>query len=198
MFRLIVCLLGLVVANCATARPVTKDTQMGAMEAGDYTALIEGCGNQLVPGYTYCRKLEGSVADENLYFVVPITRCARTDFCASFKVYLPSGEPAYGASIPKGESRAEVPWKTILGRDTFQVGDRGFWLYTYEIHYTGTDFKDYVIYSEGEIRMRVVKQGYTALQNIEDDPNFTLFLHNKKTGVDVKMTSTARTYVSKQ
>lgn len=190
-------------AKCAT---VPVDRAMAAIEAGDYTALIEGCGNQLVPGYTYCRVFEGDDASGNLVFVAPKTECLDPNGCASFKVYHPVNGLVYGGTIPKGQTRSEVPWRALLGRVTFELSDIGFWPFTYEIKWLDGEGKEQVAYSQGEIRVRVIHKKtcnelggcayYEPLQNSPSDPAFAWEWKEGK--VEVKMTTGARAYVSRE
>lgn len=195
----------LVIGASRCSHGVRLDQAMASVEGEDYTALIEGCGNQLVPGYTYCRKTEGQQAAESLVFVAPPVKClekdpetgADTGPCVTFKVYFPDGsKPAYGGSIPRGQTRASVPWNTILGKNSFELGDRGFWPYTYAIRYIGQDARERTAVSQGEIRMRVMKKDYVPLDNVSEDANFVWKWQDN--GVPVRMTTGARTFVGKR
>lgn len=177
------------------AKGVKVDTSMAAILANDYTALIQGCGNPLVNGYTYCRKTEGSAANESLIFVAPPSQCT-TDSCVSFKIFNQDGELVYGASIPKGQTKSTIAWKDLLKRDTFEKNDRGFWQYTYDIKYLDPNGKEYLSRSIGEIRMRVLPKDYVPLDQVKDDPNFVWVW--VQDGTQVKMTTGARTYVEKK
>lgn len=180
---------------CAGKYPL-KDSGMSAVEGKDFTALIEGCGNQMIAGYTYCRKTEGEAATDALYFFGPITNCKR-DFCVEFKIYGPDGEVVYGNSLPKKSNRAKVSWKDLLKRETFEVGDRGFWLYRYRVFWLDENKNENVSISEGEIRLRVIAKGYTPLNAVISDSNFT-WVYRTKNNELIKMTTGMRTYVSKK
>lgn len=180
----------------AVYRPyVRKDKLMPAILANDYTALIEGCGHQVISGYTYCRKTEGAVADEDLVFVGPITNCNRTS-CVEFKVYGPDGSIVFGSSIPKKQTRKAIPWNALLKRDTFEIQDRGFWIYTYNVFWLDSDGNENMSVSEGEIRLRILKDNYTSLADVESDSNFA-WQWKDKSGAIIKITTGMRTYVSK-
>ena len=187
----------LALSACAQAKTVNKDVGMSAIAAGDFTALIEGCGHGMIPGYTYCRKTEGDAANDKLYFIGPVTNCKK-DFCVEFKIYGPDGEVVYGNSIPKKKSRAEVPWNKLLKRDTFEINDRGFWLYTYRVYWNDENGNENVSVSEGEIRMRVIRKEYVDLHEVISDRNFVpqweIYTRNNET---IKITSGMRTSVSK-
>ena len=172
------------------------DTQMSAIEGGDYTALVEGCGNQLVPGYTYCRKYEGTSSDEEIFFVGPITNCKR-EFCVEFKIYQPDGSAPIGDSIPKKENRKSVKWSRILRRDTFENGDTGFWPFNYKVYWIDKNGRENFSISQGEIRLRVLKKEYIPLNEVVNDFNFTwnILTRNNET---IKMTTGMRAYVSRR
>jgi hypothetical protein len=174
---------------------ITVDNAMSAVEGGDYTALIEGCGNQLVPGYTYCRMTEGDATKKRLWLVGPITNCER-EACVFFRFYDNKGEIAYAGSIPKKSTRTSVFWSDLVKRDTFQVGDRGFWPFIYEVYWVDADGNEHKAMAEGEIRLRVLKEGYIPLHESADDPNFTWTLNHD--GTMVRMTTKMRTYVSRK
>jgi hypothetical protein len=169
---------------------------MAAAEAGDYTALIEGCGNQLVQGYTYCRVREGDPTSGKIKIVVPPTQCKRPDACAFYKIYFPDGSPSIGGAIPKGETSAEIMWSDIAKKPIFSVGDRGFWPFTTEIYWLDPDGNERMTFAEGEMRMRVYRKEYEPLNQVQMDSNFVWMWEEK--GVFVKSTTGARSYVSKK
>ena len=53
---------------------------------GDSTAIVEGCGNRPIVGFTYCRQMEGEAADKAIIFVAPPSKC-KADHCAFLKVW---------------------------------------------------------------------------------------------------------------
>lgn len=180
-------------SRCAVG--VKPDSVTAALVSGDYTALIEGCGNQLVPGYTYCRFSEGEIAQGFVTFVAPPVICLgkKEEPCVTFKVYFPTGEPTYGGEIPRGKTRANVEWETLLHKKTFEKGDRGFWPFTYRIRWVDPEGKEQLTMSQGEIRLRVYSKEYIPLQNVSEDENYVWkWVEN---GLPVHMTTGARTYV---
>ena len=183
----------LTAAQCRVG--LVPDPAMAAVEAGDKTALIEGCGNQLVSGYTYCRITEGDATGQSLTFVAPPTICER-DACVFFKVFFPTGEPSYEDSVTRGETRKEIPWSMLLKRETFEKSDRGFWPFVYTIYWLDKEGNEQITISEGEIRLRVLDAGYQALHESKKNPNFVWKW--KHDGVDVGMTTGARTHVGRK
>lgn len=176
------------------SKPPVLDKQMSAIAGGDFTAIIEGCGNQLIPGFTYCRITEGSSTDQNLYFVGPILDCNRPN-CIDFKIFGTRGEVAFGGSIPKGHQRVAVPWTKLVNRKTFELADRGLWLFTYTLYWQNENDLEEVAISEGEIRLRVVAANYIPLNNVGADANF-VWKWITRNGEVVRMTTGMRTYVS--
>jgi len=150
---------------------VEEDPSLSPILANDTTLVIEGCGNQPVIGYTYCRKSDGSSALDTLVLHIPPVKCQKND-CVYVKILMPDGSPAVGLSAKEGQSRLEVSWKTLLGRDVFKAGDRGFWIVLVEIHYIDRRGLLKKTLVEGEIRLRVYPNNYLPLNNIKDDPNF--------------------------
>jgi hypothetical protein len=181
------------VNNCAKYR-VRADAQASAIESNDETGLIEGCGQQLQSGLLYCRKQEGDVAKDAIYFVAPPARCLGDGPCVSFKIYFPDATPTYGDSIPQGHTRsAPVLWSTLLKKQTFGLADRGLWPFTYTMRWIDQDGKEQTSYTTGEIVLRVFKKGYTPLISVSGDQNFAWsWIEN---GVPVKATSGLRIFV---
>lgn len=166
---------------------------MAAVEANDTTAIIEGCGNQPIAGYTYCRRRDGSPTESVVSFIVPPVDCG-LDSCVNIKVYRPDSEIALGLNIPKGQTRLDVPWKMIVGRNQFTLGDRGFWPVIYQITYLDEKGRDKLLVVEGEIRLRVYSKDYLPLHESLDDPAFKWEFIESST--KIKMTTSGRTYVA--
>ncbi len=167
--------------------------RQSAVDAGDVTALIEGCGVPLTTGFLVCRKTEGEIAGDSLSFVGPPVTCSGREACITFKIFFLDGTPSLGGAIPRGKTRVEVPWKSILKRDTFESRDRGLWGFSYTIRYTLSDGIERTTYSQGEIYLRVIKKGYTPLNTVEQDRDFTW--EWKEGAKEIKATSGMRTYV---
>jgi hypothetical protein len=178
------------------ARGIRPDQAIAAIAAGDYTALIEGCGNQLVSGYTYCRKVDGVSTDELLYFVAPATECLSKTSCVSFKVFNPDGSVAFGGEVPRGTTRVAIKWSDLTKKPVFTNQDRGFWQFIYDIKWLDLDGNERMTRSLGEIRLRVLPKTYLPLNEVSSDPNFVW--QWSENGVVVKMTTGARTYVGKK
>jgi hypothetical protein len=153
---------------------IKSDKEISALTAGDATALVEGCGNQIISGYTYCRVREGEVANASLTFIAPPVECVTQDpnSCVHLEIYFPNGNSNYAADIPKGQTRISIPWKTLVKRDTFEKSDRGFWPFRYTIKWMDKDDREQSTVMEGEIRMRVVSKAYISLHEMPKDPNF--------------------------
>lgn len=167
---------------------------MPSIEAQNPTAVIEGCGNQPISGYAYCRKREGSPTTQNIVFIVPPVDCNSPESCVSIKLFRNNSDLVIGLNIPKGQTRAEVSWKSIVGRDHFALGDRGFWPFLYQIKYKDNKGLDRSLVTEGEIRLRVYAKDYLPLHESLDDPAFYWeFIEN---GTKIKITTSGRTYVA--
>lgn len=167
---LLFCLLfALTAAQCS--RGIKPDLAMAAVEGGDYTVLIEGCGNQVISGFTYCRMTEGDASSQVLTLIIPPAVCAQ-EACVFFKVFYPDSNISYGGSIPRGQTRVSIPWKDLIKKEKFEVGDRGIWGVRVEAHWVDTDGRERISVADGEIRMRVLRKEYQSLLNVKDDPNF--------------------------
>lgn len=192
--------------GATSCNSVPVDTGISPFEAKDVTALIqgdgkaphvEGCDKTLQSGYTHCRVREGAVADSAIYLVAPVTSCTKDDgICRFFDIYNQKGEIVKGGHFAKDETRVEIKWKDLLGRDTFEKADRGFWIYVYEWYWLNPDGQEMKTVVDGEIRMRVYSKDYKPLRDVSSNPNFVYdWVEN---GVEVKSTSSGRTYVGAQ
>lgn len=157
-------------SNCGVKR-LKPDTGVSAVVAGDSTALVEGCGNQPVAGFTYCRKQEGDATGEKLWFHAPPAECPGDDPCVSLKIYR-QGEEPLGFVFPQGTVKLGVEWKRLTGKNTFDRLDRGFWPYDYTIRWLGEDKREHVTFVDGEVRLVVFTADYVPLHEARDDPNF--------------------------
>lgn len=190
---------------------VKPDALASAISANDYTAIVEGCGNQPIPGYTYCRVHEGEATSGVVTFMAPATVCLDKDpvtgspwtSCASVTLYDPNGNNPIEWKIPRGQTSMLKTWKEITGQDTFQKGDRGYWVFTVNWHWIDPTGRDQQTQVEGEIRMRVIATqvcpagsaclSYLPLNDAPDDPNFAWTW--TQDNVILKVTTGGRTYV---
>ena len=164
-----------------------------AIEAHDVTGLIEGCGVPITTGFFVCRKTEGDLAGDFLTFVAPPVHCEGKEPCVTFKIFFLDGSPALGSSIPKGKTRVEIPWSQILKRDHFELSDRGFWGFSYEIRYVLNDGIERTTYAQGDIYLRVLKKGYIPLHLTNEDSHF--LWEWKEGNQTLKSTTGMRTFV---
>jgi hypothetical protein len=186
------------VEACAP-KQVREDTVTPALLAGDATAVIEGCGNQPIVGYTYCRIVEGSADNQFLSVIGPPALCNQ-DSCVFLKFYDNQGKLSWGGSIPKGQTRVSISWATLLGclpgaSCSFNLGQRGFWSFTQEVHWVDTASQDRVSVSTGDITLRIVQRGYSPLNTVENDSNFVWSW--KDQGFIYQMTTGLRAYVGR-
>lgn len=160
-------LLGLVLVGC---KSIPIDPSVHAQEANDATVIIEGCGFQPVAGYTYCTPHEGdhTARDFLVLHSPPIEDCGDNDSCVSYMIMFPNGHPAIQLAVPKGETRTMVKWSDLTGKDTFDRNDRGLWAVFQIVLWEDGDGAIRNILSEGEIRLRVIREGYNPLRHAKD------------------------------
>jgi len=189
--------LGLGAARCAHPVKVQDGSAM-ASESNDATVIIEGCGNQAVVGYTYCRVPAGSNAETKVVtLIAPPSDCDDKTSCVSFKVYFPDGsQPAYGIEVPKGQTRVTVAWSKLLNRTTFETADRGFWPVIMTVKWTAPDRQPKQTLVEGELRLRVTNVGYEALNSVEQNENYAWAWNDKQ--MNYRMTTAGRAYAGKR
>ena len=196
VFSLVVLTLAVFLGGASSCvHKIRPDAAMAAIEGGDYTVILEGCGNQPVVGYTYCKVTEGDASGLGLTIHVPPVACKEAQ-CVFWKVYFPDGSPDLGGAVPRGQTQATLSWKDLIHRDKFWAGDRGFWPISLEVHWIDTDGRDRTSWAEGEIRLRVLKMGYQSLENVRDDPNFVWAWTSG--GIQMKATSGMRAYVGRK
>lgn len=192
--KLIICIFIFCFPLIACAKVPVRDAELSALQGGDVTVLLEGCGSPLIVGYTYCRKYSGDASNESLAIVGPITNCKR-DSCVEFKIFGPDGSLAYGDMIPKNRNRKLIPWSSLLKRGTFEELDRGFWFVVMRVYWNDADGRENISVGEGEIRLRVINKKYLPLHEVEADPNFA-WAFRTLSGETVRITTGLRSYVS--
>lgn len=193
LFILVVVSLCMGATNCAKFR-VRADAEAASLAISDESGLIQGCGQQLVSGLTYCKKEEGEIAGDAITFVAPPAHCLGDGPCASFKIYFPDNTPTYGDTIPQGQTSKAVTWSQLLGgRTAFAQTDRGLWPFHYWLKWIDQDGREETSEASGEIVLRVYAKGHVPLDHIETDPNFVW--EWIQDGAPVKMTSSMRVWI---
>lgn len=163
----VLALLCLGASSCSTAK-LMPDSAIAAMDGGDATVIIEGCGSQPVVGYTYCRVGEGDTSLQSVRLHVPPAQCGQAP-CVTWKVFFPNGEPTLGGSVPQGQTSVEISWRDLVKKERFSIGDRGFWPILLEVHWVDRDGRERTSFAEGELRLRVMRQGYLPLHEVRED-----------------------------
>lgn len=180
---------------CAMARrvaidPVTTSTVID----GDATSIIEGCGNQPFVGGTFCRQVEGDAADKSLWLIGPPAKCNDAQ-CVFFKVFDTQGNLVFGGALDHGKTRLEVPWKDLLKRDKFEMGDRGFWVVRTTVFWIDDQGHQHQSDSTADIVLRVYRASYLPLNQVAEDPSFVwTWIDGEQ---EYKMTSSLRAYTGK-
>lgn len=190
--------------GCVWKGAVKADAMAAPFRSNDYTAIISGCGNPPIVGYTYCRKAVGDSTLEKLKFHFPPVKCFPADpitkeprsSCISGKIFFPDGSPALGFSVPFGQTEYEIEWANLVKDSEFKKDYRGFWGYSYEILWVDPNNFEQKSFLQGEIRLRVYStqvddRFYLPLHNVKDDPNF-VWTWTDKEGRTFKMTTSGR------
>lgn len=186
-------LAGLILLGVSCTPNIRIDQSMAASLANDKTGLIQACGNQVIAGFTYCRKKEGDVAADAVHFIAPALECDDERACVDVKLFFEDGRPPLGKAIPKGQTRVSVPWKEILGKQRFDKTDRGIYAYVYHARWKDPDGRERETIVDGELILRVYDKDYTPLHNSASDVNFAKeWVEN---GQMIKVTTKGRTYV---
>ena len=87
----------LTASQCSGLKP---DTGMSALAAGDKTALMDGCGQQLQDGNMVCRKSKGPVGEDQIFVTAPPTNCKKPP-CVAYKIFFPDGSPSIGGDLQR-------------------------------------------------------------------------------------------------
>lgn len=170
--------------------PVTSSTVLD----GDATAIVEGCEQQPIVGFTYCRFQEGESAYKFLWFIGPPSKCDR-EACVYIKVWNGEGNLVWGGSIPKDKTRVSVSWKTLLSAPTFDSGKRGFWTFNEQVYWKDPDGRERVSTAQGDIVVRVYRSGYLPLDKVANDPSYVWKWYDN--GFFYQMTSGLRAFVKR-
>ena len=133
---------------------IPLDNIIPSIIAEDPTAVIEGCGHQPISGYTFCRKTEGQKSTDVLIFITPPIICAKKP-CIFIKVYSPQSDMVLSFNVLEGQTRSEVSWKQLIGKEHFSLQDRGFWSFIYHMTFTDSEGFERTLSMEGEIRLRI-------------------------------------------
>ena len=176
--------------SCQSIR-LDPERAMAAMDGGDSSVIIEGCGSQPVSGYTYCRVTEGDNTNQKILLHLPSSKCLNEP-CVTYKVFFPSSEPSIGGSLENGKTVVEIKWSDLTKKSEFTTFDRGFWPVLIEVKWIDKDGFERTSFAEGEIRLRVLKKQYTSLHTIKDDNNFVWVWSNG--GREFKYTTGLRSY----
>ena len=172
----------------ACAVPSVIDSSMNAAEAGDATALVQGCGSRPIVGYVYCRKRAGDVTSiDKLRFFGPKG--------ALVEIFYPDGEPTLSLRIPDNQNSVVVFFKDLTKKDRFDTFDRGFWPFLITTTWkTENDVKRKTV-QQGEIRLRVYNPRYTPLHESGDSDVWGWAW--KHGGRVFKLSTAGRAYVGK-
>lgn len=180
---------------CVSHRVSLDPVTQSSINDGDATGIVEGCGNQPIVGFNYCRVSEGDASDQSITFIGPPAVCNQKDSCVFVKIWNNQGQLAAGVSIPKGSTRVQIPWKTLLAAPTFEVNSRGLWSWNTQVFYLGPDGKERSSTSQGDIVLRVYKKGYVDLHASETDPAYVWSWVMGE--FQYKMTASLRAFIKK-
>lgn len=169
-----------------------RDTQ----QAGDATVIIEGCGNQPNVGWTYCRFKQGAIANGQISLKVPPAVCRPENSpCVSWLIIRPDGTE-FGGDVPRGQVTANIPLATLVNSQTIDIGARGPFAVLLTVKWVDTDGRDRESRAVGEIYMRVLRDGYTGLQ---ETPSSRQYVWAWSEGAKFyRMTTALRAYVGVQ
>jgi hypothetical protein len=170
--------------------PKAVDLQMSAEEAGDLTAVMEGCSQGVQDGYLFCRVYQMTDPVGSITIHLPKVDCDR-DSCFDFLFLDKDGNDAFQVGVPKGQKSFSVSIAQILGSTepylssqtgTYRVLVRGLW--------KDKDGYQHMMRTEGVFSLLVLPTGYTRLAC--DDPD-TGWAHSVRPGCEVEYSTAFRT-----
>ena len=157
--RVLLVLLALSV-SCST---VVIDESAHAAESNDTSVIIEGCGNQPISGFTYCRRSVGQINDTDVVYVhIPESNCER-ESCVEILVFSPTGGQGSPTFVRKGARLHPIHWADLTGRQEFTQGDSGFWTIAMVVYWIDNEGLERRTAMIGEIRLRVLSADYVSL-----------------------------------
>lgn len=162
---------------------------------GDATAIIEGCGNEPIVGFTYCRKEAGSSTNEVITFIGPPAICDR-DACVFIKIWDNLGNLVWGSQFEKGKTRLPIGWEKLLsGSKTFETNFRGLFSWELEVFWKDANNRENKSVATGDLILRIFNRGYIPLSAVDGDSSFAWLWRDG--GFDFKVTTGLRAYVGK-
>lgn len=147
------------------------DDSIAAIDANDATAIVSGCGSQLIVGYLYCRAREGEIISQSISLHAPPADCP-AETCAYYTILFPNGEPSLEGAFKKGETEVKLSWRDLVKKDRFSVNDRGFWTVLIHWEWQDKNKRRQETYEEADIRLRVYPKNYSPLHEAENHPLF--------------------------
>lgn len=181
-------------SNCSGVKMRSDSTTVLAAEANDVTVIIQGCGQQPIVGYTYCRVREGSPTSQLVTFMAPPIKC-KTKPCITYTVYYPNGEPTKDIAVPDGKTQVSLSFADLTKRSAFIKFDRGFWPVVMKYRWIDQAGNEFTTTAEGEIRLRVLALQYVSLINSPNDPNLVWKWSNS--GFKYGFSTAGRSYAGK-
>jgi len=179
-------------SSCESVQKLLIDPSQAATQANDTTVIVEGCGNQPIAGYTYCRKSVGPVGRETIKVHVPPAKCQSGD-CTSVQIFFPNGSPTIGKTVPRDKGFVTFTWEEILQKKNFSTNDRGFWTIITVTKFVGSDGIEREVAEEAEIRLRVLSRNYVPLISTQSSEYFVWDWVSSN--CEMKKTTAGRTYV---
>lgn len=166
-----------------------------AQQAGDATVIIEGTSPPPV-GFHYIRMQQGQVAQGSVFLQVPPAECRPEKAnCVSWLVIRPDGTE-FGNEVPRKQTRVEIPLRQLFNSNTAELGSRGPFGVMLTVKWVDKDGRDRESRAEGEIYVRVVRNGYRTLHST---PKSSDFVWEWAAGTMIyRMTSGLRAYAGTQ
>lgn len=195
IIALIMCL-----AACAT-KGLKVDQALAALgvrdaqQAGDATVIIEGTSPPPV-GFHYIRMQQGQVAEGSVFLQVPPAECRPAEApCVDWLVIRPDGTD-FGGQVPRGQTRVAIPVRQLFNSDRADIGSRGPFGVLLTVRWVDEQGRDRESRAEGEVYVRVVRQGYRSLHATPQSPDFVWSWASG--GRVYRMTSGLRAYAGAQ
>lgn len=147
--------LALLLWGC-NALPFVADPSISAVEAGDYTLVMSACEAAPGNGMDICRVVEGQPVTQEWLLILPVDK---NSIGGEVVVFYRGIE----RSFPVTNRVISVPWRELIGSDTWKTQHDGEALALASIRYkNGTGLEEQLLL-RGIAKLVVVKPSYTRL-----------------------------------
>lgn len=146
-------------ATCTNVKP--DSSIQSAIQAGDESAILKGCGLGHQNGLIHCRVADGSDMTQTVTVTVPLVDC-KFDSCATITGFQKNGNSVALGSIPKGQTELEFPLSKLVGGKTADKKHGGPYRVLIELEYINKK-AGWKQAQSGVVYVSILEKGYHVL-----------------------------------